>query len=859
MSEPPGWHAKDIEEVFQQLNTSSLGLSEDEAKIRLKKYGSNSLEISDHRYWFVRLLSQFNQVLIYVLLISAAVTGFLGYWVDMMVILAAVMVNTAIGFIQEGKAEKALNAIRHMLSLRAVVVRENKRQLISAKNLTLGDIVLLKSGDKVPADLRLIDIKGLQIQEAALTGESYPIEKNISKVAVDADLAERMCMAYSGTMVVSGKGMGVVVAIGKTTEVGKIGSIFSHITSGTTPLLEKMTEFSYWLTAIILGGSVFTFLFGFYFGDYPLNEILMAAVSFAVAAIPEGLPAIMTIVLAIGASHMAKRNAIIRKLAAIETLGAVTVICTDKTGTLTTNQLQIKNIITADGIFAMDNIPDHVLQFIEGAALCVDPHAHGNPVDNALANLVENTKLDPESLRNNYPVTDWIPFESEHKLMATLHHDHQGNSYIYAKGAPERIIQMCADHLFDKNDWMQKIDELAISGQRLIAIAKRKTSAEHQILSFKDLEEKFEIQAIFGLLDSPRPEVDRAIAECHAAGIRVIMVTGDYVATAKSIAKQLHFPNYNQALSGHELDALSAVELSKLVDKIDIYARTSPIHKLKLVEVLQNSHQIVAMTGDGVNDMPALKCANVGIAMGQKGTEAAKEAAEIVLADDNFASIVLAIKEGRTVFDNLSKTILFALPTNGGQSLVILVAVLVGWLLPITPVQILWVNLVTSVTLALALAFEPSEENIMNRPPRQPDAPILSSLLLWRIIFVSALLLAGCFGFFIYGIKLNMDVAVARSMAVNALVIGQVGYLFNTRQIHNYPYKLKNIFRGRAVWLAVIGVVFLQLIFTYLPWMQNIFQVKSLSILQWIYIIIYGFLVIFLIEFEKIVIRYFRR
>lgn len=888
---PRAWHKYEISEVLKQLNTQLTGLKDDDdAKKRLEIYGPNSLKQSPRPGFIKRLIAQFNHLLIYVLLGSAAISASLSHWIDMSVILGVVLINALIGFIQEGKAERALVAIAHMLSLQASVIRNNKRMIVPAENLVPGDIVLLKSGDKVPADLRLIHVKSLQIQEAILTGESIPVEKSTDPIFDSAELGNRTCMAYSGTLVTYGKGMGIVVATGENTEVGQINLMLTEVPTVVTPLLIKINHFSRMLTFIILSLASITFLFGVLIRGYLISDMFMAAVGLAVAAIPEGLPAIITITLAIGVIRMAKRNVIIRRLPAVETLGSVTVICTDKTGTLTLNELTAQNISTATHQFFVTGVgynnignfqlhdeiidPDSFVDLslaIRAAILCNDAELeytednwqlHGNPVDGALLSLGLKAELDLQLQKKAYPLTDLIPFESEHKFMATLHHDHAGKGFIYVKGAPEHILEMCSLQFSDghsvplnKKYWHTQIKALAENGQRVIAIAMRSTTAKHRNLLFSDIKNGLTMLALFGLLDSPREETKIAIAECQSAGIRVKIITGDYAITAKTIAEKLGVKNSGNILSGYELDQLKEDEFVEIANKADIYARTSPAHKLKLVEALQSKGNIVAMTGDGVNDAPALKRADVGIAIGKKGTEAAKEAAEIVLADDNFSSIVAAVKEGRTIYDNVWKAILFILPTDGGEALIIIVAILLGWVLPITPVQILWVNTITAVTLGLALSFEPMESGVMQRPPSKPGTPLFSALLLWRFIFVSLLMMIGGFGLFLWARETQASLEVARTITVNVLVVGEIAYLFNSRKISDSVLNWEGLFGNFAVLISIVAVLLFQLLFTYVPWMQHIFGTAALNLTQWFYIILFGLSLFLLVEAEKLLIR----
>jgi magnesium-transporting ATPase (P-type) len=888
---PKSWHTESVKTVFELLDTNLSGLSVEEAGNRLAKHGPNRLPETRVRGPLVRFFYQFQNMLIYVLIAASAVTAMLRHWVDASVILAVVFINAAIGFIQEGKAENALRAIRQMLSPNAMVLRNGKQITITAEELVPGDVVLLQSGDKVPADLRLIRVKGLQIQEAVLTGESIAIEKITDPVAQEAIIGDRRCLAYSGTLVTHGQGTGVVIATGAQTEIGHISTMVSEVESLTTPLLRQMAQFGRWLTLAILGIAIITFVFGSLVRDYAVAEMFLAAVSLAVAAIPEGLPAIMTITLAIGVQRMARRNAIIRKLPAVETLGAVSVICSDKTGTLTRNEMTVRMIATTSSLFELSGtgydphgsiylldmpvFPEErplLLEAIRAAVLCNDASlehkdaewlVYGDPMEGAL--LVSGMKagLDIEAEAKQYPRNDLIPFESEHRFMATLHHSHTGDAFIFLKGAPEQLLEMCdqqktvnGDQPVDRDYWLNRIEEMAQQGQRVLAIAVKPVNHEQIELKFSDVENGLIMLGMFGLIDPPREEAIEAIKTCGEAGIRVKMITGDHGATARAIARQLKLVNTSDVLTGHELNLMSEDELRQRVLDVDVYARVNPEHKLLLVRLMQELGFIVAMTGDGVNDAPALKRADVGTAMGLNGTEAAKEAAEMVLADDNFASIAHAVEEGRTVYDNLKKAILFILPTNGGEALIILAAILFGFhQLPLTPVQILWVNMVTAVTLALSLAFEPPEQNIMRRHPRDAHEPMLSSYLIWRIVFVSVILMSGTFGLYIWEMERGMSIEHARTVAVNTLVMFEIFYLFNSRYVKASIFSWAGLTGNRYILIAISILIIFQLGFTYLEPMQILFGTASIDLNMWLRITLVSSSVLFLVEIEKYVVR----
>ncbi|CAL1239384.1 protein of unknown function [Candidatus Methylocalor cossyra] len=701
------------EEVLQHLKGDRRrGLSEAEARERLDQWGPNRLPPPRKRSTLWRLLSQFNNLLIYVLLSSAFVTLLLGDYVDTTVIVAVVVLNACLGSIQEGKAEKAIEAVRDLLSPSACVLREGHRKTIPAEQLVPGDLVLLQSGDKVPADLRLIEVRSLSIDEAVLTGESVPVEKIVAPVASDAPVGDRLCMAHSGTLVTYGQGIGVVTATGTATEIGRISTLLAQVGARATPLLVKIEQFARWLTAIILGAAAATFAFGWLTRGLDLKETFMAAVSLAVAAIPEGLPAIVTITLAVGVQRMAKRNAILRKLPAVETLGSVTVICSDKTGTLTRNEMTVHTVVTADdeirvggagyrpqGGFSRNGIAalvtadlPHLLELARAGLLCNDATLHeenggwrldGDPTEGALVTLAYKAGLNPAFEQEALPRIDAIPFESQHRFMATLHRDLSGHGLIFLKGAPEVVLERChrqrrqgQDEPIDPALWHRRTTEIAARGQRLLALAVKPLAKPAEALTFEDTEGGFTLLGVVGMLDPARPEAVEAVARCLSAGIRVKMITGDHAVTACAVGAELGIGDGTRALTGTEIEGLDAPALRRAVGEVDVFARASPEHKLRLVKALREAGHVVSMTGDGVNDAPALKAAHIGVAMGQRGTEVAKEAADMVLADDNFATIAAAVEEGRTVYDNLRKTLLFIMPTNGGEGGVIIAAIL---------------------------------------------------------------------------------------------------------------------------------------------------------------------------------------
>ncbi len=887
------WHYKTPEITMQVLSSCIEGLSTDEANTRIARYGSNKLAVQPSVSLLFRFLYQFHNVLVYVLVTAGGVTAVLGHWIDAGVIMGVVVINAVIGFVQEGKAENALKAIQRMLSVNAMVVRDKLQTSIPAEQLVPGDIVLLQAGDKVPADLRLVKVKGMQIQESILTGESLAVDKQIVAVAREAAIGDRRCIAYSGTLVTHGQATGVVIATGGNTELGRISEMVADVETVTTPLLRQMAQFGRWLTLSILVLALFTYAFGVLLRDYSHADMFLAAVSLAVAAIPEGLPAIMTITLAIGVQRMAQRNAIIRKLPAVETLGAVTVICTDKTGTLTRNEMTVRKVVTTayrfdlegtgynpHGSITLENktlLAEHeslLTEVMRAAMLCNDTRleevddqwqVHGDPMEGALLIAGLKAGLESDSVKQQFPRTDLIPFEAEHRFMATLHHNHSGEKFVFIKGAPERILEMCTHQRthedyesLNQEYWQAEIKSMARQGQRVLAIAMVSVQSDLLELNFNDVESGLTMLGLFGIIDPPREEAIEAIRTCHAAGIRVMMITGDHVDTARAIAQQLNLHNVNDALTGQEIDTMTKDELIQQVQNVDVYARVSPAHKLLLVKLLQEQGMVVAMTGDGVNDAPALKRADIGTAMGKNGTEAAKEAAEMVLADDNFSSITLAVKEGRTVYDNLRKAILFILPTNGGEALIILAAVMLGFKqLPLTPVQILWVNMVTAVTLALSLAFEPPEKGVMRRSPRSTQQGMLTPHLIWRVVFVSIILMSGTFGLFLWEMNRGVSIEQARTVAVNTLVMFEVFYLLNSRYITASIFSRSGLTGNKYVLMAIATLIGFQLMFTYLAPMQKLFGSASIGSEVWLLIVLISSSVLFLVELEKYFVRRF--
>ncbi len=884
------WHALSAEEVEQKLRVDpAQGLDGTEAAQRLKTYGPNRLPTGKKKGPLMRFLAQFNNILIYVLLAAGFIKLMLSLWLDASIIFAVVILNALLGFLQEGQAEKALDSIRKMLSAEARVLRGGDARLIPAEELAPGDVVLLESGDKIPADLRLVEARNLRTEEAALTGESLPAEKSTSTVPAKATVGDRENMAFSGTMVVSGRATGIVVETGSGTELGRINQMLAEVSALETPLLRQIKTFGYVITAAIAVISVLLFSWGHWLGHMSFVELFQAIVGIAVSVIPEGLPALITITLAIGVQRMAQRNAIIRRLPAVETLGSVSRICSDKTGTLTLMEMMVTSAVTAgatytvtgDGYASEGEVkadgqpvgapPEALALMGRVSLLCNDAElfqeegnwkVEGDPTEGALYPFAAKLGMDRATETAAAPRVDAIPFESEHKFMATLNRSADGEMLL-VKGAPEVILDHCDRQQtangpapLDRNHFAEAGDRLAAQGERVLGLAwLPDPGLEAGNLGPEHLPKTLVLLGLVGLMDPPRKEAIDAVRECHGGGIRVTMITGDHKITAAAIAKMLGIGDGKTAVAGTEIEAMNDAALQDCVRDVDVFARASPEHKLRLVKATQANRQIVAMTGDGVNDAPALKKADIGVAMGIKGTEVTKEAAGMILADDNFASISAAVKEGRTVYNNIEKAMLFMLPTNVAQGAVIALAILFGFTLPITAPQVLWVNMVTSVALGLVISFEPHEADVMLRPPRAIDRPIVTAFGVWRILFVgTALVLYALAAFFLMKGQGASD-PLARTAAVNAITMGQVFYLFNSRYLLDSSLSARAHMGNPYLWHGIAAVVVLQLLFTYAPPFHAIFDTEALSLSTWLWLIAGGIAFFLVVEIEKFVIR----
>ncbi len=883
----PPWHALPVGDALACHGVDpDHGLTQEEAAARLERDGPNRLSVQPGRSALQRFLSQLTEPLVLVLIGSGMVTAALGEWIDSSVIFGVVIVNAVIGYLQEGKAEAALAALARAVATEVTVLRDGRRRRMDAVHLVPGDVVWLSPGDKVPADLRLLSGKQLRTVEAALTGEAAPTDKHFDTLAADTLLADRRNMAFAGTTVVAGQGRGLVIATADATETGRISGLIASAPEIATPLTKKMGEFAGLLLWVILGLAALTFVIGVWRGE-SMAAMLVAAVALAVGAIPEGLPAAMSITLAIGVSRMAKRRAIIRHLPAVESLGSTTVICSDKTGTLTENAMTVTEVWTGGEIFSVTGqgykpegelqirgkdaaspAPTFLRETLLAGALCNDAalyHEHrqwqitGDPTEAALLVVARKGGLDETTLRNVFPRRDELPFDSARQTMATLH-DVEGRSMAYAKGAIEKLLPACRGMLAAA-DGEAPLDAAAVEataalmatrGLRVLALARRQLAAGDE-LTEAAITTDMVLLGLVGMIDPPRARAIGAVRTCHAAGIRVKMITGDHAETARAIAGQIGIVKEGDAvtvLTGRELARLDDEALKAAARNVDVFARVEPEQKLRLVRALQAQGEVVAMTGDGVNDAPALKQADIGIAMGLGGTDVAKEAAAMVLTDDNFATIEAAIEEGRGIYDNLVKFITWTLPTNFGEGLVILAAIVAGVTLPITPLQILWINMTTAVLLGLPLAFEPAERGIMHRPPRPPGAPVLDAVLIERVVLVGILMLAGSFGMFLLALDRGQSMAEARTIAMNVFVAIEIVYLFNCRSLR-LPVTAVAAFSNPWIWAGVGLQLALQMAITYWAPMNTAFSTAPIDARAWGEIAAIALLAMVVIEFEK--------
>ena len=886
------WHHLETTEVTRLLDSDlEQGLSSDEAARRLKHYGPNTVSSREGIPEWKRFLSQFHQPLVYILLVACGVTAALAQWVDSGVIFGVVLVNAIVGFIQENRAGKAIEALSRMVTTEATVRRDGHKLRIPSADLVPGDVVLLKSGDRVPADLRLFEAHNLLCDESTLTGESLPVTKTTDPLDRDIALADRRNQAFAGTLVTAGQAAGLVWATGDHTETGRIAWLISEAADVSTPLTRKIARFSMWLLWVILGLAGLTFVIGVARGE-PAVDMFMAAVALAVGAIPEGLPAAVTIVLASGVSRMAARRAIIRKLPAVETLGSTTVICSDKTGTLTENQMTVQSIgaggrsyvVTGGGYDPEGEIchegrvidPDEhpaLIECLRAGVLCNDSQlvienghhmVQGDPTEAALLVVAAKAGLVHAETVEASPLIDMIPFESEHMFRATLHGggDDGSRRVIYKVGAIERLLEYCDAALgpdgrempLDRRAVCEEVEAMAADGMRVLAFARLHAPPDQESLEHKHVRGGLTFLGMQGMIDPPRAEVIKAVADCQRAGIAVKMITGDHALTARVIAEQVGLmrnAGKSGVITGIEMEEISDDDLPEIAEKTEVFARVAPEQKLRLVKALQSRGHVVAMTGDGVNDAPALKQADIGVAMGVTGTDVAMGAADMVLTDDNFATIEAAVEEGRGIFDNLTKFIVWTLPTNLGEGGIILVAILFGLTLPVLPVQVLWVNMTTALLLGLMLVFEPKEHGLMDRPPRDPARPLLTGRLVMRTVLVGWIIVGG--GLWLFDDQITRSgetVEVARTTVVNTIVMVETAYLFSCRSLGHSLFHV-GLFTNKFALAGAASMILLQGFFTYAPVMNRLFQSVPLEADTWLGIAGVAVISFVAVEIEK--------
>jgi Ca2+-transporting ATPase len=883
------WHYLDRSKVVQALSTDiENGLDPTEAASRQQKFGPNELVVKAGKPAWLKFILQFNQPLLIILLSAGLIKAVIGELLNASIIWGVTTINATISFIQEAGAEKKIEALAQAVTTEATVIRGGKKLKIPSRELVVGDLVTLTSGDKVPADLRLVKVRDLQIDESGLTGESVAVEKELGEsgelvLPEETPLAERDNMAYAGSFVTFGQGSGIVVAIGNDTETGKISQLLDRHIDLTTPLTRKFNQFSQNWLFFVLGMASLTFAVRLGRpvppGVSAFTEAVEPAVALIVGAIPEGLPAVITVTLAVGVSRMAGRNAIVRKLPAVETLGGATVICSDKTGTLTENQMTVQEIYAGgqsysvtgngynpDGEIQLNQLPITVdraptlQECLQAGMLCNDSHLEfkddnwivvGDPTEGALIAAAKKADLIQQTLEKSMPRLDSIPFESQFQYMATLHRTPIGK-ILYVKGSVESILTRCSSSLdvegrsveVDRDRIHQQVDAMAEQGLRVLALAKKSVPEEQNSVDHSDLESGLIFLGLQGMIDPPRAEAIAAVQACQTAGIQVKMITGDHIATAKAIARRMGFRKTKHhrelvAYTGAQLAEMGKNELAEAVEAGSVFARVAPEQKLRLVEALQQRGEIVAMTGDGVNDAPALKQADIGIAMGS-GTEVSKEAADMILTDDNFASIQSAVEEGRSVYKNLIKAISFILPVNGGESMTILLSTLLGRELPILSLQILWLNMLNSITMTVPLAFEPKSSGVMKQPPRPVNEPFLTQNRIKRILAISLYNWTLIFGMFEWVRQAPWGtLELARTMAIQALVMGRIFYLLSLSQLlpslmAKFGGSKERVSGAPALGVGIVVAIILQIIFANSEFVNRIFQTAPMNLDQWL-------------------------
>lgn len=883
------WHTIPIEKVAEHLKVDiQNGLSDEDVKKRLDQYGKNLITTKKQQSSLVRFLLQFHQPLIYILLAATLITILLGEYTDASVIFAVVLINSFIGYYQETKALKAIDALSKSMSTTATVIRNGKQSDIDSVGLVPGDLVVLQAGNKIPADLRLITVKDMQVDESALTGESVATEKNTRPADESTMIGDRQNMGFAATIVTYGSAKGTVVTTGDHTEVGKINTSIATASELDTPLTLKIKKFSHMLLWVILVFALLILGIAYLRGE-SLADAFMVAVALMVGAIPEGLPAAVTIMLAIGVGKMAKRKAIIRKLVAVETLGSTDIICSDKTGTLTENQMTVQKIMAGGELFdvtgmgykpqgkvlfkgekVMLNEKPALLSMLRGGVLCNNSRiieregrwkAEGDPTEAALISVAEKAGIQKDYIDRYFPRLDEIPFQSEYQYMATLHK--ADKDIVFLKGSLEAVLAS-SDFMMNEQGEVNPIEksaiqkcaeEMATEGLRVLAFAMKEYDFSKKELNHGDVAKGMVFTGLQGMIDPPREEAIKAVELCQQASIQIKMITGDHALTAANIATHLGIKGKMEngklkALTGLELKRFSESELQEIADEVSVFARVSPDQKLRLVKSMQANGKVVAMTGDGVNDGPALKQANIGIAMGISGTEVAIDAADMVLTDDNFASIEAAVEEGRGVLDNLTKFIVWTLPTNLGEALVILASISLATQLPLAPVQILWINMTTAICLGLMLAFEPKEPGIMDRPPIPSGKPLLTFPVIMRTLLVGTLIMLTSFLLFRFELAKGASLAQAQTVTTTVFIVLEAFYLFNCRSLRR---SIKEIgwFSNKWVYYGVFAMLILQLLFIHAPFMNALFHSAPIGLHSWLRILAAGLGLFIIVYIEK--------
>ena len=889
------WYKKSKEEVVSQLSTSTdKGLSNEEAQKRLEKYGPNALKEEGKQSMLSKIIAQFNDFLILILIVAAVISYFVGEKVDAVVIIAIVIVNAALGIYQEGKAEKSLEALKKMAAPSAKILRNGNVEVIPSNNVVPGDIVILETGDVIPADLRLIESSNLKVEEASLTGESVPVEKD-SNIIFDEDvsLGDRVNMAYSSTIVSYGRGKGVVVGTGHDTEIGKIATMIQTYDNEPTPLQRKLNQLGKFLGIVVIVVCLVVFGLGLYQGRDVLS-MFMTSISLAVAAIPEGLAAIVTIVLALGMNRMVERNAIVKKLLSVETLGTTTYICSDKTGTLTQNEMTVVKVYTDDkiidvsgigyepkGKFTIDGVEVenvtgsvNINTLLSIGTLCSDARLTetddgykilGDPTEGALVTLAEKAGIRQDDINQKYPRIEELPFDSDRKMMTTFHENFiPGKVVSFTKGAPDILISKSSSIYLNgeivpfTEDLKKKVldvnSKFSREALRVLAMAFRQYDSLPNEITTETIENNLIFVGLVGMIDPPREEAKEAIKKCKNAGIKTVMITGDYKETAFAIAKQLGMADHeSQAMMGQELDNLTDEELREVVKEKRVYARVSPEHKVRIVDALKKNGEIAAMTGDGVNDALALKKADIGISMGITGTDVAKNTAEVILTDDNFASIVAAVEEGRIIYSNIKKFVFFLLSCNIGEVLVIFLSILLGFEVPLLPIQLLWLNLVTDSFPALALGMEKGDPEIMDIPPRDPDEPILDKDMIKALVVQSIAISAATLGAYIWGMRTygTVNLYYARTITFATLITAELLRAYSSRSLNHSILKI-GVFSNKTMVRSTLLAFALLLVVIYVPALQPIFDTFAMGLGDWSMVLLFSIIPLVFGELYKV-------